>query len=138
MLPYKTEVFAAPAHQIHAQCFSRPWSESEFCTLLKLPSSRLWIDETSLLLCAHILDEMEILTLGVIPEERRKGKAHELLTHLFQYAQAHQVKHIFLEVAENNQAARCLYEKRGFVLMGRRPKYYERGTIDALTYQKVL
>ncbi len=134
----KGSSFAEAAHEIHAQCFSKGWSEKEFQELLALPSSCLWMDETALLLCAHVADEMEILTLGVIPRARRQGKAGALLNQMLQYAKAHQVKHIFLEVAEDNSSAIALYEKTGFTLMGRRPKYYHNGQTDALTYQKVL
>jgi ribosomal-protein-alanine N-acetyltransferase len=41
---------------------------------------------------------------------------------------------VVLEVASDNAAARGLYAAAGFVMVGRRPRYYRRGgeTIDAL------
>jgi ribosomal-protein-alanine N-acetyltransferase len=45
-------------------------------------------------------------------------------------------KRIFLEVAEDNEAALALYRKLGFVELGRRKRYYERAgsePVDALT-----
>lgn len=130
--------YALPAHKIHEQCFEKGWSEKEFQDLLALPSSRLWMDEEALLLCSHVADEMEILTIGVLPEHRQKGKAFALLKEMFQYAKENKVAHLFLEVAENNPAAIRLYEKAGFTLMGKRKGYYQKGTVDALTYQKTI
>ena len=130
--------FAPAAAAIHALCFNESWKREEFEKLLALPTSRLWIDEKALLLCSEVPDEMEILTLGVIPEKRRQHLAQKLLEDLFQYAKNQQVKRIFLEVAEDNKAAQKLYFKMGFIETGRRSDYYhhKNKTIDALCLTK--
>lgn len=138
MLLCKGSIYALPAHKIHTQCFEKGWTEKEFEDLLKLPSSRLWMDEESLLLCSHVADEIEILTIGVLPKERKKGKAITLLQEMLQYAQSNNVSHIFLEVAQNNIPAISLYKKIGFTPMGKRKGYYQNGQVDALTYQKII
>jgi ribosomal-protein-alanine N-acetyltransferase len=46
-----------------------------------------------------------------------------LLTHLGHLA-GRGVRTIFLEVEENNQPARRLYERMGFAIVGRRERYY--------------
>lgn len=132
----KGKIYALPAHEIHKQCFEKGWSAKEFQGLLDLPTSRLWMDEESMLLCSHVADQMEILTIGVLPKARQKGKALALLNEMNQYARQHLVQHIFLEVAENNLPAIRLYEKTGFIPMGKRKGYYQKGKVDALTYQK--
>ena len=38
---------------------------------------------------------------------------------------------VFLEVAEDNAAARALYLRHGFAQVGRRPAYYRRGQTRA-------
>ncbi len=136
MLPCKGKEYALAASLIHQKCFDCPWSSAEFETLLQLPTSLLWMNDRGLLLCSRVFDEMEILTIGVLPEYRRQGLALQLLRDMMDYAQKNGVKVVFLEVAENNLAAIALYQKLGFVLMGRRQGYYHHGKIDALTYRK--
>jgi ribosomal-protein-alanine N-acetyltransferase len=43
---------------------------------------------------------------------------------------------IFLEVSADNRPARALYEKRGYVQVGIRPKYYDGA--DAVIMEKAL
>ena len=132
-------VFFAPiAAKIHGKCFDKGWSEEEFKKLLALPTSRLWMTEEGLLLCSEVAGEMEVLTICVLPEFRRQHVAQDLLYELFQYAKSQKVKQIFLEVAEDNEAAQKLYFKAGFKLINRRAGYYARpnGVVDALCLGK--
>ena len=65
--------------------------------------------------------EREILNVAVHPEFRRLRIASELLqTEIAGHAGTH-----FLEVRESNAAARQLYERLGFRVVGTRPEYYE-------------
>jgi ribosomal protein S18 acetylase RimI-like enzyme len=65
--------------------------------------------------------EREILNVAVHPEFRRLRIASELLqTEIKRSGGAH-----FLEVRESNAAARQLYERLGFQVVGTRPEYYE-------------
>ena len=47
---------------------------------------------------------------------------------------------LFLEVAEDNAAAKALYDRCGFTPIGKRPAYYRRegGRVAALTFRKDL
>ena len=130
--------FAPVAAKIHKACFERGWSEKEFQKLLALPTSRLWMTEEGLLLCSEVADEMEILTICVLPEFRRQHIAQDLLHELFDYAKTQKIKQIFLEVAEDNEAAQKLYLGTGFQQSGKREKYYPRknGAVDALCFTK--
>jgi ribosomal-protein-alanine acetyltransferase len=66
-------------------------------------------------------DEREILNVAVHPDFRRLGIASTLLRHeIARCPGAH-----FLEVRESNAAARRLYERLGFEIVGARPEYYE-------------
>ena len=136
MLQSRGVLFAQPAHQIHKGCFDKAWSEKEFADLLSLPTTLLWIDETGLLLCSHVADEMEILTFGVLPEFRRQGLAQTMLNQMFDYARQKQVQRIFLDVAEDNIPAIKLYEKMGFLKVYCRKGYYQSGKKDAFIYVK--
>ena len=134
-------IFFAPiAAKIHKKCFGKGWSEEDFQKLLALPTSRLWMTEEGLLLCSEVADEMEILTICVLPEFRRQHIAQDLLHELFEYAKGQKVKRIFLEVAEDNEAAQKLYSGAGFKQTGRREGYYARKdkNVDALCLTKQL
>lgn len=62
--------------------------------------------------------EIEVLNLASAPDLRRRGVATALIDSL-------DAAEIFLEVRESNVAARKLYEKLGFAVVGSRPEYYD-------------
>jgi ribosomal-protein-alanine N-acetyltransferase len=69
-------------------------------------------------------DEAEILSIVIDPAHRGRGLSRNmLLTHLGHLA-GRGVRKVFLEVEENNQPARRLYEQTGFAVVGRRERYY--------------
>ena len=78
------------------------------------------------ILVRTVADEAEILTLAVRPADRRRGIAAGLVARGASVAAAQGASRLFLEVAEDNDAARGLYERAGFVEAGRRPRYYAR------------
>lgn len=126
--------FALSLAQLHQACFKEAWSVEAFTSLLQLPTTVFYLDDTSFLICTHVLDEMEILSIGVVPQARCQGRAMHLMQILFEYADKWHVSRIFLEVAENNIAALHLYLKNGFKPNGRRVGYYVHsdGIQDAL------
>lgn len=71
--------------------------------------------------------EREILNLAVQPRFRRLGVATYLLQNEIESGAAY-----FLEVRESNAAARALYDKFGFVEIGRREEYYGNPTETAI------
>ena len=132
-------IFFAPiTAKIHKKCFDKGWSEEEFHKLLALPTTRLWMTEEGFLMCSEVADEMEILTVCVLPEFSRQHIAQDLLFELFRYAKTQKIKRIFLEVAEDNEAAQKLYSASGFKQTGKREGYYVRktGSVDALCLTK--
>ena len=87
---------------------------------------------TGYVVARHAADEAEILDLAVDPDHRGGGQASALLDALTQRVAAIATRLLFLEVRESNQAARALYEGRGFVVVGRRAGYYQAPPEDAL------
>jgi ribosomal-protein-alanine N-acetyltransferase len=77
-------------------------------------------------------DEMEILNLAVEPAAREHGVGGALLAAALAYGAKAAVTSVFLEVRESNRRARQFYERRGFAVTGRRPRYYHRPEEDAL------
>ena len=123
---------------LHTASFDEPWTEHAFSELLRLPTTVGWCDEKGFILCSHVLDEMEIMTICTHPDFRRQGVAQNLLNTLFIYAQQAKVSKIFLEVRSDNISAQKLYEKMGFVENGIRKGYYttRQGQMDALCMVK--
>ena len=81
-------------------------------------------------------DEAEIITIGVAPEMRRNGIAETMIILMEQELKKQNVVNVFLEVSEVNSAAIKLYEKMGFLVAGKRPKYYD--GVDAIIMKKAL
>jgi len=121
---------AARLAQLHAASFHRGWGEGEFETMLterntlvdRLRQGRNIIGFAVSRIAA---DEAEILSIAIDAKERGRGLSrHLLMTHLGHLAGCG-VRTIFLEVEENNQPARRLYEWAGFGVVGRRERYYQ-------------
>lgn len=69
-------------------------------------------------------EEAEILSLDVLPEARRQGLGHEILTEAMAQARARGAREMYLEVDTGNAPARALYAKAGFSPRGTRVGYY--------------
>jgi [ribosomal protein S18]-alanine N-acetyltransferase len=88
-----------------------------------------------------VLDEAELLLLGVVPSARRSGLARRLLQQSMTSLASRGIIRLHLEVRATNEAALALYESEGFVLAGRRPRYYlcrDGSRVDALTFSRAL
>lgn len=75
-------------------------------------------------LCRAAADEVELLLIAVAPQQRRTGSGTRLLLRAQEDALARGCSHLFLEVREDNEAARFLYRSAGFAEIGQRPGYY--------------
>jgi len=78
--------------------------------------------------------EAEIVSLGVLPNHRRRGIGSAILDAVCGAARLRGAERVVLEVALDNEAARALYAGRGFTVVGRRRNYYRRAErlVDAL------
>jgi ribosomal-protein-alanine N-acetyltransferase len=117
---------AAGLAAIHAACFThpRPWTASEIASILSSPLAFVLADSGGFLLGRVVADEAELLTLAVLPDQRRRGVATALVQDFLTTAHQRAAAHAFLEVAANNQPALALYLGAGFALVGRRAGYY--------------
>lgn len=132
----------AEAASIHASSFPAPWEQrwdrAALAELLATPGAfGLMAQEgedgaaSGFVLTRVAADEAEIITLGVAPEARRRGIGTALLAAAAREARERGAISLFLEVADDNFAARRLYEELGFVAVGKRRAYYARGTLPA-------
>lgn len=71
-----------------------------------------------------IMEEVHLTNIAVHPDWRQKKTAEKLLMYLILEAKKRSFKWMTLEVRESNTAAKKLYEKFKFKVMGRREKYY--------------
>lgn len=116
--------------RLHALCFPhKPWSAADFADLKK-SGCDIVASQNGFIVYRATLDEAELITIGVHPDARRGGIAATMIELMVRDLVARGVKKVFLEVAENNHSARALYERHGFTVVGRRPKYYD--GIDAI------
>lgn len=130
---------------IHAPCFEDAWDVKAMSEILATPGATALLatqDENGqgepcgFVLLRAAADEMEILTLAVLPHKRRRGVARSLMQAVRRHAEATGTKQIFIEYAQNNLAAHALYENTGYTRNGVRMNYYNNpdGTVcDAIT-----
>ncbi|HEU0145455.1 MAG TPA: ribosomal protein S18-alanine N-acetyltransferase [Bradyrhizobium sp.] len=121
---------AARLAQIHAASFHRGWGEGEFESMLAERNTLVHRLKCGRRVAGFIVsrigaDEAEILSVAIDPGYRGRGLSRDLLlTHLGHLA-GRGVRTVFLEVEENNQPARRLYQRIGFATVGRRERYYQ-------------
>ena len=85
-----------------------------------------------------ILDEGNLVSIAVHDDYREMGIATELLDIASEMAMDRGVTSIHLEVREQNEKAIRLYEKEGFMQIGRRKGFYRNPKEDAILYRKDL
>lgn len=120
---------------IHAEDFSRPWSEHEFQSLLSQKpvfGFAAWqvgnrkAGPAGFVLARLAGGEGEILTVAVARAYRRLGLGRELMEAVLRDLHAERAEALFLEVDEANTPAIALYRRLGFREVARRPAYYGR------------
>ena len=116
--------------------FTDPWSPGDFAECLAAGMSILVAEQdaalTGYIVGRSVLDEAEILNVGVAPPARRHGVARALVGALLAAFAGVGVRSVFLEVRESNFPARVLYQSFDFHEVGRRPRYYRRPVEDAV------
>ncbi len=121
-----------------------PWTRGNFEDALS-SAYRCVVDEregdiVSYAIVMPVLDEAELLNIGVAADQQRKGLGQTMLQDLLSWAVTHGMQRIFLEVRVSNAPAIALYRKTGFAEIGMRRGYYHnaQGREDALLMAYVL
>jgi ribosomal-protein-alanine N-acetyltransferase len=76
--------------------------------------------------------DLEILNFAVREDARRSGVGTSLLRAAVAWGKTFQAEKAFLEVRASNATALRFYERQGFQVTGRRPRYYTAPIEDAL------
>ena len=123
--------------ELHGASFHRGWGESEFENMMRERNTlvhrlRLGRKIIGFAVSRMAADEAEILSIAIDAAHRGRGLSRELLlTHLGHLA-GRGARAIFLEVEEQNEPARRLYEWAGFGVVGRRERYYQQANGEQL------
>jgi [ribosomal protein S18]-alanine N-acetyltransferase len=122
--------------EVEVECFSVPWGEGSFRSLLGLTRVFFLVAEVDREVMGHgvlwwTADEGELANLAVHPAVRGTGVAGALLDALLRRGGDAGLERIFLEVRRSNEVALHLYRSRGFREVGVRRDYYRRPVEDA-------
>lgn len=140
MMVEATPLYAQTMAAMHATAFAprTRWGADALALQVALPGTFGLIEAASGFILVRVAaDEAEILTLAVVPSGRRRGVASALLVAAMTRACLEGARTLFLEVAEDNTAARVLYAAHGFAQAGRRRGYYG-AEADALILRREL
>ncbi len=123
-----------------AMVVPRPWSAAEFEEILQSTGCILAVHSVGFAVGRIVVDEAELLTLAVDPEQQRKGIGRVCLDDFHLKAYDKGASTAFLEVASTNYPARKLYLAAGYREVGMREAYYRAPNgprIDAILMNKV-
>lgn len=130
---------------LHARAFDKAWSPDAVSKMMENPAVFAVVSYENatpqgFAMAWAAAGDSELLTVAVLPEARRRGLGAALVRAIAKNAAERGAAAMNLEVAEDNAAARALYETLGFTTSGRRPGYYAtaNGWIDAITMRLTL
>jgi len=115
---------------IEQQAYPYPWTRGNFIDSLAVahPAWVLRAPADGALWAYYVamagVEEMHLLNITVAPSQQGRGLARALLDHLDRQAWMAGAQQLWLEVRESNVRARQVYERHGFVSVGRRKAYY--------------
>jgi ribosomal-protein-alanine N-acetyltransferase len=125
-------------HEIERSSFNEPWPEHALRQ--ELTGNRLaryLVAERGGRIVGYagvwlMVDEAHITTFGVLPDARRSGVGVRMLLAVAELGVELGAARLTLEVRPSNAPAIALYERFGFAVVGRRPRYYTDDGEDAL------
>ena len=124
---------------LEAEVFAEdPWTPYMIAEELSSPASRYWIatDESGDVVGyggAKVGgDQADVMTIGVRAHARGAGVGAAILDALLAWSHEAGAREIFLDVRPSNEGAIALYKSRGFVEIGRRPRYFRNPVEEAV------
>ena len=112
------------------------WSRDDYARIA-IGEMAGWVAEehnslAGFLVARRVGSDIEILNVAVLSEARRKGVGSLLLREALEWGGLCHARQAHLEVRASNAAAVHFYERHGFVITGRRPRYYSGPLEDAI------
>jgi ribosomal-protein-alanine N-acetyltransferase len=132
--------------EIENVCYPNPWKLSSFkgeidnrpisnpYVIIYRPLEKI----IGYIIYWHIRDEVQISNIAISPDFRQLGVGEGVFRKVLQEIRHKGVEFVFLEVRPSNLAARRLYEKLGFTILGLRKGYYRNPSEDAIVMGKSL
>jgi ribosomal-protein-alanine N-acetyltransferase len=136
--PVRLGIEDAPAlAALEGRAFPDAWDAASFVAAFARPAFAAFgvYGEGGLVAYAtfHFLgDEFEVINIAVAPELRGRGLATLLFAYVLQQTDKMGMNRGYLEVRAGNVAARRLYARHGFSVVGARKRYYPDNGEDAL------
>src|SRR5437588_12969315 len=112
---------AGPISLLHRACFPEdPWDKKAVEQIMGIPGffGRVGWAKTApvgFALAVALGEEVEIVSLGVLPDHRRGGIGSAILNAVCGEARLRGAERVVLEVASDHEAARRLYGGPGFI-----------------------
>ena len=133
LLPHEDELFGTEAWS--RQSYLDELADTELRQYLVAEQDGKVVGSAGVL---AIGETAQILTVGVLPAARRQGIGEQLVQALLAEAVRRRAEEVLLEVRMDNAAARQLYGKLGFAVIGTRRGYYDQGRMDAVVMRRAL
>lgn len=129
--------------ELDKKCFEVPWSRQAFQDEIENKIAVYFVAEENgevVGYCGYwqVAGEGDITNIAVLPKYRRKGIGGRLIERLIESACELELGCLTLEVRKSNDAAKNLYKKYGFELIGERIRYYSDNNENALIMMKRL
>ncbi|RKP54632.1 ribosomal protein S18-alanine N-acetyltransferase [Pararobbsia silviterrae] len=119
----------AEVSAVEAVAYEFPWTRGNFEDALRNGYLGLCMRDVQGVLIGYcvlmpVVDEMHLLNLCVAPASQGRGVGLALLQEAVRVTRTEKLFSMLLEVRPSNQRAVRLYERFGFVAIGRRRNYY--------------
>jgi len=126
--------------KIENEIYATPWCEEMFRQEIVTGFAFVLIEKTQNMIAGYIcglllVDEFNITNISVSKTFQKNGLGDFLLKFIVERLFSHHCYHFFLEVRESNLPAQKLYARNGFKVVGKRKKYYNLPSEDALIMQ---
>lgn len=118
---------------LEQQLFTSPWNEEQFLyEMTQNPYAHLYVIEDMGMIMGYMdywitFEVAQLANIATAPSFQRKGFARQMMERMIVDCEAALCENITLEVRVDNEAAKTLYERYGFIEVGLRKQYYEDG-----------
>lgn len=115
--------------EIENRVYSHPWTQGNFVDSIEHGYQCWTLRDANQVLLGYffmmaVIDEAHLLNISVHASYHGRGIGKQLLDKVALLAKEHAMTTVLLEVRPSNQRAIVIYQRFGFVEIGRRPSYY--------------